>query len=98
MDNLSRAAKGNYDIVLSLLSCLDRGLEAKALVDSVVDDCKFRSDNLPFQNLTILLTTPLGDHIANLREEVLRHRLQYAVSSGENNEDFLGKAAKAIEK
>jgi hypothetical protein len=31
---------GNYGIILSLLGCLDDGLQAKKLVDKVIDSCK----------------------------------------------------------
>ncbi|KAM6504289.1 Inositol hexakisphosphate domain containing protein [Amanita muscaria] len=37
LENLRKAHMGNYGVILSLLSCLDRGIEAKRLVDRVVD-------------------------------------------------------------
>ena len=37
MGNLRKAHLGNYGVVLSLLGCLDRGLQAKKLVDRVID-------------------------------------------------------------
>lgn len=39
LDNLRKAYLGNYSIILSLLGCLDHGLEAKRLVDRVIDSC-----------------------------------------------------------
>ena len=41
LDNLRKAHLGNYGIILSLLGCLDRGLEAKKLIDRIVDSCKW---------------------------------------------------------
>lgn len=40
MDNLRKAHVGNFGVVLSLLGCLERGVEAKKLVDRVIDTCK----------------------------------------------------------
>ena len=37
LENLRKAHLGNYSVVLSLLGCLDRGLQAKKLVDRVID-------------------------------------------------------------
>ena len=37
LENLRRAHLGNYSAVLSLLGCLDRGLQAKKLADRVID-------------------------------------------------------------
>ncbi|KAF8223849.1 hypothetical protein L208DRAFT_1314989 [Tricholoma matsutake] len=37
LDNLRKAHMGNYGVILSLLGCLDRGLQAKKLVDRVID-------------------------------------------------------------
>jgi len=39
LDNLRKAYLGNYSVILSLLGCLDHGLEAKRLVDKVIDSC-----------------------------------------------------------
>lgn len=41
LDMLRKAYLGNYSVILSLLGCLDRGLDAKKLVDRVIDSCKF---------------------------------------------------------
>ena len=48
LENLRKAHSGNYSIILSLLGCLDHGLQAKKLVDRVIDasacfppDCLF---------------------------------------------------------
>ncbi|KAJ7613946.1 inositol hexakisphosphate-domain-containing protein [Roridomyces roridus] len=37
LESLRKAYLGNYDVILSLLSCLDHGVQAKRLVDRVVD-------------------------------------------------------------
>jgi hypothetical protein len=37
LDNLRKAHMGNYGVILSLLGCLDNGLQAKKLVDRVID-------------------------------------------------------------
>jgi hypothetical protein len=37
LDNLRKAHMGNYGIILSLLGCLDHGLQAKGPVDRVID-------------------------------------------------------------
>ncbi|KAH9957448.1 inositol hexakisphosphate-domain-containing protein [Russula dissimulans] len=39
LDDLRKAHMGNYGIILSLLGCLDDGLQAKKLVDKVIDSC-----------------------------------------------------------
>ncbi|KZT53703.1 hypothetical protein CALCODRAFT_439779 [Calocera cornea HHB12733] len=39
MDNLRKAFKGNFSVILSLLGFLDDGLKAKQLVDDVIDSC-----------------------------------------------------------
>ncbi|KAJ6561916.1 inositol hexakisphosphate-domain-containing protein [Mycena capillaripes] len=79
LDNLRKAHMGNYGVILSLLGCLDHGLQAKRLVDRVID---------------------ATDHVTNLREDILTHRLKYSMTSMEEakGEDFLDKAVKALEK
>ncbi|KAK7031228.1 hypothetical protein VNI00_013644 [Paramarasmius palmivorus] len=37
LENLRKAFMGNYGIILSLLGCLDHGVQAKKLVDKVID-------------------------------------------------------------
>ncbi|KAH8826577.1 inositol hexakisphosphate-domain-containing protein [Flagelloscypha sp. PMI_526] len=37
LDNLRKAYTGSYSVILSLLGCLDRGLETKRLVDRVIE-------------------------------------------------------------
>ncbi|KAK2460946.1 hypothetical protein APHAL10511_007416 [Amanita phalloides] len=37
LENLRKAHLGNYGVILSLLGCLDRGLQAKRLADRVID-------------------------------------------------------------
>ncbi|GJE96251.1 inositol hexakisphosphate-domain-containing protein [Phanerochaete sordida] len=39
LTSLRKAHMGNYGIILSLLGCLEHGLKAKKLVDSVIDSC-----------------------------------------------------------
>ena len=39
LESLRKAHNGNYDIILSLLGCLDHGLRVKRLVDKVIDSC-----------------------------------------------------------
>ncbi|KAG0660956.1 hypothetical protein C6P46_004229 [Rhodotorula mucilaginosa] len=39
LESLRSALLGNYDIILSLLSCLDDGLTTKKVVDAIVDHC-----------------------------------------------------------
>ncbi|KAG2141169.1 inositol hexakisphosphate-domain-containing protein [Suillus bovinus] len=39
LENLRKAHQGNYGVILSLLGCLDDGLQAKRLVDRVIDAC-----------------------------------------------------------
>jgi hypothetical protein len=56
LDNLSRAVRGNYGVVLSLLGCLDEGAFAKKLVDAVVDSCTDISES------TILIISDLFGH------------------------------------
>jgi hypothetical protein len=40
LDNLRKGYLGNYGVILSLLGCLDHGLEAKKLVDRIIDSCR----------------------------------------------------------
>ncbi|KAJ7112000.1 inositol hexakisphosphate-domain-containing protein [Mycena epipterygia] len=79
LDNLRKAHMGSYGVILSLLGCLDHGLQAKRLVDRVID---------------------ATDHVTNLREDILIHRLKYSMTSMDEakGEDFLDKAVKALEK
>lgn len=37
LENLRKAHQGNYGIILSLLGCLDHGMETKRLVDRIID-------------------------------------------------------------
>lgn len=80
LENLRKAYQGNYSVILSLLGCLDRGLQAKRLVDRVIDTC---------------------DHVINLREDVLIHRIRYALTTLDQDEykreELLNKASRALE-
>ncbi|KAJ3760289.1 inositol hexakisphosphate-domain-containing protein [Lentinula raphanica] len=79
LDNLRKAHMGNYGIILSLLGCLDDGLQAKKLVDRVID---------------------ANDHVSHLREDILMHRIKYALTTmeAEKGEAIIKRAGKAIEK
>jgi len=39
LDNLRKAHMGNYGVILSLLGCLEQGMQAKRLVDRIIDSC-----------------------------------------------------------
>ncbi|KAK0194057.1 inositol hexakisphosphate-domain-containing protein, partial [Armillaria mellea] len=79
LENLRRAHTGNYGIILSLLGCLDQGLQAKKLVDRIID---------------------AADHVTNLREDILVHRIKYSLISmeEEQGEILLEKSRRALEK
>ncbi|KAJ3797672.1 inositol hexakisphosphate-domain-containing protein [Lentinula aff. detonsa] len=79
LENLRKAHMGNYGIILSLLGCLDDGLQAKRLVDRVID---------------------ANDHVSHLREDILMHRIKYALTTmeAEKGEAMIKRAGKAIEK
>ncbi|KAI9567360.1 inositol hexakisphosphate-domain-containing protein [Boletus coccyginus] len=81
LENLRKAHQGNYGVILSLLGCLDHGLQAKKLVDRVIDTC---------------------DHVTNLREDILVHRVRYALATPDDDdakkEDILTKAGRSLEK
>ncbi|KAF8623644.1 hypothetical protein AX17_007344 [Amanita inopinata Kibby_2008] len=79
LENLQKAHLGNYGVVLSLLGCLDHGLQTKRLVDRVID---------------------ATDQVTNLREDILKCRLRYALTSMEEDQgtNLLQKARKALEK
>ncbi|KAG6856507.1 hypothetical protein H0H87_003700 [Tephrocybe sp. NHM501043] len=79
LENLRKAHTGNYGIILSLLGCLDHGLQSKKLVDRIID---------------------ATDQVTNLREDILRYRLKYSLTSMEEAQgsDYLRGAIKALEK
>ncbi|KAK0205042.1 inositol hexakisphosphate-domain-containing protein [Desarmillaria ectypa] len=79
LENLRRAHMGNYGIILSLLGCLDQGLQAKKLVDRIID---------------------AADHVTNLREDILVHRIKYSLTSmeEERGEILIEKSRRALEK
>ncbi|KAF8556228.1 hypothetical protein OG21DRAFT_1409537 [Imleria badia] len=72
LENLRKAHQGNYGIILSLLGCLDHGLQAKKLVDRVIDTCdhvtNLREDIL-VHRVRYSLTTP--DDGGAKREDIL---------------------------
>jgi len=81
LESLRKAHQGNYGVILSLLGCLDDGLQAKKLVDRVIDSC---------------------DHVTNLREDILTHRVKYSLTTADGDEtkreEHLSKARRALEK
>ncbi|KAG6832796.1 hypothetical protein H0H92_009414 [Tricholoma furcatifolium] len=79
LDNLRKAHMGNYGVILSLLGCLDHGLQSKKLVDKIID---------------------ATDQVTNLREDILKYRLQYSLTlmEGTAGEKYLRGAVKALEK
>ncbi|OJA21653.1 hypothetical protein AZE42_09324 [Rhizopogon vesiculosus] len=81
LESLRKAHQGNYGVILSLLGCLDDGLQAKKLVDRVIDAC---------------------DHVTNLREDILTHRVKYSLTTADGDEikreEHLSKARRALEK
>ena len=91
---------GNYGVVLSLLGCLENGLKAKKLVDTVIDDCKWM---LPVstQSFATKLSRSTGDIVTNLREDIFVNRLKYSLTTSmdeEEREAFLNRAVKSLEK
>lgn len=95
-DNLRKAAIGSYGIILSLLGCLDNGLAIKRLVDKIIDSCKFSSSARAEYSPSFWK----GDNVINLREDILINRIRYSLTTLEDRtrENFLDKAAKALEK
>lgn len=95
MDSLRKAHAGNYGIILSLLGCVENGLMVKRLVDKVIDSCKHPS-SFNFSERE----RALGDHVVNLREDILLNRIKFSLTTmGDNKRDaYLEKAAKALEK
>ena len=91
---------GNYGVVLSLLGCLENGLKAKKLVDTVIDDCKWMLyvSTWPFPTK---LSRSTGDIVTNLREDIFVNRLKYSLTTSmdeEEREAFLNRAVKSLEK
>ncbi|KAG1838839.1 inositol hexakisphosphate-domain-containing protein [Suillus tomentosus] len=72
LENLRKAHQGNYGVILSLLGCLDHGLQAKRLVDRVIDACdhvnNLREDILTYR-VKYSLTTADSDE--SKREDFL---------------------------
>ncbi|KAG2049290.1 hypothetical protein BDR06DRAFT_961637 [Suillus hirtellus] len=72
LENLRKAHQGNYGVILSLLGCLDHGLQAKRLVDRVIDACdhvnNLREDILTYR-VKYSLTTADSDE--SKREDLL---------------------------
>ncbi|KAG2100890.1 inositol hexakisphosphate-domain-containing protein [Suillus cothurnatus] len=72
LENLRKAHQGNYGVILSLLGCLDHGLQAKRLVDRVIDACdhvtNLREDIFTYR-VKYSLTT--ADNDESKREDLL---------------------------
>ncbi|KAG1804399.1 inositol hexakisphosphate-domain-containing protein [Suillus subaureus] len=72
LENLRKAHQGNYGVILSLLGCLDHGLQAKRLVDRVIDACdhvtNLREDVFTYR-VKYSLTT--ADNDESKREDLL---------------------------
>lgn len=98
LENLRKAHMGNYGVILSLLGCLDHGLQAKKLVDRIIDASVYWLRS--YAGLENLHNFWIADQVTNLREDILIHRLKYSMTSMEEDqgEDFLRKAVKALEK
>lgn len=45
-----------------------------------------------------LIRVSLGDHVVNLREDILVHRIKYSLSSHEESTTNVLRAAKALER
>jgi hypothetical protein len=88
---------GSYGIILSLLGLLDNGLKTKKLVDKVIDSCEWGLSHIGCARELMFST---GDHVVNLREDILVHRIKYSLSSLEepNGNLLLQRAGKALEK
>ena len=100
MDSLRKSLMGNYSVILSLLGCLDHGVSTKKLVDRVIDSCSlgFHFHEVLGIVLTLRICTT-GDHVVNLREDIFRHRIRYALTHMDNKrESYLNSAVRALEK
>jgi hypothetical protein len=98
LENLRKAHMGNYSVILSLLGCLEHGLQAKQLVDRIIDSCLYPSQI--YSRRRIADNFPLGDHVTNLRESILMYRLKYSLTTMDETQgaDYLNRARMALEK
>lgn len=100
LENLRKAHQGNYSVILSLLGCLDQGLQSKRLVDRVIDTCAYLHFILNRRRLYRLFHCA-GDHVSNLREDVLIHRIRYSLTTADQDEGMrealLDKASRSLE-
>jgi len=53
LENMRKAHLGNYGVILSLLGCLDHGLQAKRLVDRVIDASAYIPSQYHIQRASI---------------------------------------------
>lgn len=95
LESLRKAYMGNYGVILSLLGCLDHGFQAKRLADRVID----ASRSLLYFYSLLHFFFP-DNHVVNIREDVLTYRLKYSLATIDDpqNEDYLSKAGKSLEK
>ena len=98
LDNLRKGYLGSYGIILSLLGCLDNGMEAKRLVDRIIDACKCL---VPRLYIIEIIKCNTGDQVTNLREDIFKNRVKYSLTATmdeSEREEYLDKAIKAMEK
>ncbi|ORY84702.1 inositol hexakisphosphate-domain-containing protein [Leucosporidium creatinivorum] len=70
LENLRNALIGNYDLILSLLSCLDDGVEQKNVADFIIDHCSalvnlresVLQHRVRYASLALLNSTSSQDH------------------------------------
>lgn len=90
---------GNYGVILSLLGCLDNGISTKQLVDRAIDACT--NSVLSRRHVIDCLHAIFpGDHVVNLREEIIVHRLRYSITNldDKQRDAYIDKAVRALEK
>ena len=87
---------GNYQVVLSLLSSIENGKQTKALVDTLIDSCECLRWIVPLHLL--MWRTPEGDAVVNLREIIVDLRMQYSVSTADEQTriSLLDRATQAV--
>ncbi|KAG2359074.1 inositol hexakisphosphate-domain-containing protein [Suillus spraguei] len=74
LENLRKAHQGNYGVILSLLGCLDHGLQAKRLVDRVIDAFTNLREDIFTYRVKYSLTTADSDE--SKREDLLSKALR----------------------
>ncbi|EGO24423.1 hypothetical protein SERLADRAFT_438035 [Serpula lacrymans var. lacrymans S7.9] len=96
LDNLRKAHQGNYGTILSLLGCLDHGLQAKKLVDRVIDACdhvtNLREDIILYRIRYSLATTDetkREEFLKKARRALEKYFFMIAFASYVESEDHL---------